>query len=124
MRPLTAMILIVLVAGLWVSAYFCEISARILRYFFGTTAGFPRTRRKRYRTRRMELTEACPFCGKKWVLIDTVWSFWGKPKRHRNICLICRTATAWFDTEAQAAEAWDTRAEEAAAVTQNDAEGT
>jgi hypothetical protein len=47
MKPLTAVVLIVVVAGLWASAYFCEISARIMRYFFGDDAGFPWTRKKK-----------------------------------------------------------------------------
>jgi hypothetical protein len=49
MKAITAIVLIIVAGGLWVSAYFWEFSARVVRYFFGDDAGFPATRKKNKR---------------------------------------------------------------------------
>jgi Lar family restriction alleviation protein len=50
----------------------------------------------------------CPFCGKK-AAVDTLKYAGGKPALYRVQCLECKTATAWYDTEAAAWEAWNKR---------------
>jgi hypothetical protein len=47
MRAVTAAALIIIVGGLWISAYFREITGRIRGYFSRNAGGFPRTRKRR-----------------------------------------------------------------------------
>ena len=51
MKAVTAIALIIVAGGLWGSAYFWELPARVLRYFFWDEAGFPATRKRKKRKR-------------------------------------------------------------------------
>lgn len=58
----------------------------------------------------MAQAEGCPFCGKRWTIMDTIKNAAGEAVRYRNACAICGASTRWYETEDEAAEAWDRRA--------------
>jgi transcription elongation factor Elf1 len=56
---------------------------------------------------------ACPFCGKRQVINDTLKTADGKTAKYRKVCGVCGVcgaSTRWLDTEEAAADAWDIRA--------------
>ena len=59
----------------------------------------------------MSTTRGCPFCGKHNAAIDTLNYAGGKPSKFRVQCRECLAATHWRDTEEEAWEAWNNRAE-------------
>ena len=62
----------------------------------------------------MAQAEGCPFCGKRWTIMDTIKNAGGVPVRYRSVCAICGGSTRWYETEEEAAEAWDRREPERA----------
>jgi len=59
----------------------------------------------------MSIPPSCPFCGKNVGAIDTLNYTSRKPAKFRVQCQECLVATHWCNTEEQAWEAWNTRAE-------------
>jgi Lar family restriction alleviation protein len=55
----------------------------------------------------MEKLIPCPFCGSEKIAIDTLKGY--KRTLFRGQCQKCHSATAWKETEGQAAADWNTR---------------
>lgn len=57
----------------------------------------------------------CPFCGSKGVIIQSLGKPFNEKKRYHPCCdnknCIMFTGCIWYDTEKEAAEAWNRRPE-------------
>jgi Lar family restriction alleviation protein len=53
--------------------------------------------------------ERCPFCGSEKAVFDPLKNTRGEVKHFRGQCQTCLASSAWFDTEEEAAAAWNMR---------------
>lgn len=61
----------------------------------------------------MSELKPCPFCGGEYTQVRYIGGEWQEPSAfesgYRGECCSCHAITAAYDTEAEAAEAWNTR---------------
>lgn len=73
----------------------------------------------------MSELKPCPFCGGEYTQVRYIGGEWQEPSAfesgYRGECCSCHAITAAYDTEAEAAEAWNTRHVETCRLNELDA---
>jgi Lar family restriction alleviation protein len=62
----------------------------------------------------MSELKSCPFCGSVKVEFDPLKNTRGEARHFRGQCQTCLASSAWFDTEKEAAAAWNMRSAQSA----------